>query len=420
MTGLDRGKVKLVPHSGEWENDALAAVEKLRRIFGGAAVAVEHIGSTSIRRIKAKPIIDIMVAMRDVNDALAYIGELEKAGFHYVPDDGTDGQLLFGCGSLYEHTGNEQTHFIHIVKANSMDHYNYVNFRDYLNAFPYMAEKYERLKERLAKEHPNDRKAYTSGKNDFIAFALRKALVWSYLGKTVGIKIDRPIGYVHEKEDRTLVYPINYGYIPGVIGGDGEELDVYLLGVDKPVDEYECRIIGIAHRKNDVEDKLVGCPDGMSLDQSQIAETIEFQEKYYKTNVEAVSQLSCGAVVYRETGSGREYLLLHQKRSGRWSFPKGHKEAHETDKQTAEREIFEETGLRLNVDTAFSTEISYTVTSKTHKTVRLFTAKASGKVSVCRREIVGYEWVTYEKALALLPSDSIEAFEKAVRHINIM
>ena len=81
----------------------------------------------------------------------------------------------------------------------------------------------------------------------------RKAQVQSYLGKTVTIGIDRPIGYVHVKEKYSLTYKINYGYIPGVLGGDDEELDVYLLGVDEPVEEYTARIIGIVHRENDVE-----------------------------------------------------------------------------------------------------------------------------------------------------------------------
>ena len=87
----------------------------------------------------------------------------------------------------------------------------------------------------------------------------RKALAHSFLCKTVHIEIDRPIGYVHQKETYSLTYPINYGYIPGVLGGDGEEMDVYLLGVDVPVNEFDAHIIAIVHRENDVEDKLVGC-----------------------------------------------------------------------------------------------------------------------------------------------------------------
>ena len=117
----------------------------------------------------------------------------------------------------------------------------------------------------------------------------RKEQVRGYLGKTVEIGIDRPIGFVHRKKKYDLVYPINYGYIPGVLGGDGEELDVYLLGVDEPVERYTCRIIGIAHRANDCEDKLIGAPVGMSFTAEEMATAISFQEKYYKTKVEALS-----------------------------------------------------------------------------------------------------------------------------------
>ena len=119
-----------------------------------------------------------------------------------------------------------------------------------------------------------------------MTFEERKALVKFYLGKTVRIEIDRPIGYVHKKENYSLIYPINYGYIPGVLGGDGEELDVYLLGVDNPVTEYKGKIIGIVHRENDVEDKLVMAPEGMNFTQNEIAEQVHFQEQYYKTEIE--------------------------------------------------------------------------------------------------------------------------------------
>lgn len=116
----------------------------------------------------------------------------------------------------------------------------------------------------------------------------RKAQVKHYLGKTVKIGIDRPVGYVHKKEHYSLTYPINYGFIPGVLGGDGEELDVYLLGVNEPVEEYECRIIAIAHRRNDIEDKLIGAPAGMTFSKEEIENAVHFQEQYYETIIEAL------------------------------------------------------------------------------------------------------------------------------------
>ncbi len=112
----------------------------------------------------------------------------------------------------------------------------------------------------------------------------RNKLVTSYLGKLVTIEIDRPIGTVHPKHP-DLIYPINYGYIPGVLGGDDEELDVYLLGVDTPQETYTARIIGIVYRSNDVEDKLVAAPAGMNFTQEEITDAVRFQEQYYDSYV---------------------------------------------------------------------------------------------------------------------------------------
>lgn len=100
-----------------------------------------------------------------------------------------------------------------------------------MNAKPSVAKEYEALKLHLMTEYKNDRLAYTNGKAEFITHALRKAQVWSFLGKAVTVTIDRPIGSVHPKHD-DMIYPINYGYINGVIAPDGEELDVYILGED--------------------------------------------------------------------------------------------------------------------------------------------------------------------------------------------
>lgn len=119
-------------------------------------------------------------------------------------------------------------------------------------------------------------------------FTERKAQVKSYLGKVVKIGIDRPVGYVHKKEKYSLTYPINYGYIPGVLGGDGEELDVYLLGVDEPVEEYTAKIIAIVHRHNDIEDKLVAAPENMSFTKAEIEAAVHFQEQYYDTEIEVL------------------------------------------------------------------------------------------------------------------------------------
>lgn len=124
-----------------------------------------------------------------------------------------------------------------------------------------------------------------SNENVIMTVDERHAQVEGYLGKTVDIEIDRPIGYEHHKGAKTLLYPINYGYIPNVLGGDGEELDVFLLGVDKPVSRFTGAIVGIAYRADDVEDKLIMAPAGVTFTASEMAKAIRFQEKYYDTTV---------------------------------------------------------------------------------------------------------------------------------------
>ena len=292
MIGLKRGTVQLCEHEKEWEIEAQNTIARLKEILGDVIKDIQHVGSTSILMIKAKPIIDIAVAVDEFDDILAYEKELKDAGFYYRPNAQASlrDQLLFACGNFYNGTGDLQTHFIHVVKTNSMDWINYINFRDYLNKTPSATKAYEDLKVSLVQQAPVDsgREKYLKGKHDFIIYTLRKALVNSYLGKTVTIKIDRPIGYVHQKKNYTLTYPINYGYIPGVLGGDGEELDVYLLGVDVPVSEFNGKIIGIVHRHNDVEDKLVMAPKEPSFTAEEIADAVRFQEQYYDSEIEVV------------------------------------------------------------------------------------------------------------------------------------
>ncbi len=201
----------------------------------------------------------------------------------------------------------------------------------------------------------------------------RKALVKSYLGKMVNIKIDRPIGYVHKKEKYSLTYPINYGYIPDVLGGDGEELDVYLLGVNEPVTEYRAQIIGIVHRENDVEDKLVASPIDKVFYQNEIAEAIHFQEQYYKTTVESIYEKSAGAVVYTVLDDKIKYLLIKAE-NGDIGFPKGHVEQGENEETAALREIYEETSIKAELTGDFKAKIEYTMPNGKSKTVIYFTA----------------------------------------------
>jgi inorganic pyrophosphatase len=107
------------------------------------------------------------------------------------------------------------------------------------------------------------------------------------LGTRVRIVIDRPIGTKHPKYKSTI-YPINCGFIPKTISGDGREVDVYVLGVSetlKPFTELEVDIIALIIRDDDAEDKLVGSADGVPYTENEILSQLEFQEKFFKSRV---------------------------------------------------------------------------------------------------------------------------------------
>lgn len=123
----------------------------------------------------------------------------------------------------------------------------------------------------------------------FLTPEQRRHLVDSLLGKTVDVVIDRPIGYTHVTKGITLHYTINYGFLPGINGGDGEEQDVYILGVKEPLERFSGRIIAAVLRADDNEDKLVAAPEGMTFTKTEIEKAIFFVEKYFDSRVEVFS-----------------------------------------------------------------------------------------------------------------------------------
>lgn len=105
----------------------------------------------------------------------------------------------------------------------------------------------------------------------------------SYLGQKVNVVIDRPLGTKHPKHGFT--YEVNYGYIPNTKSPDGEELDAYFLGTDKPLEKAEGICIAIIHRTDDEDDKLVITPNGEDFSDTEIERLVEFQEKWFKHTI---------------------------------------------------------------------------------------------------------------------------------------
>lgn len=175
MIGLKRGTVVLYPHEQSWEDEAVKTIKKLKSILGEAAVDIQHVGSTAIKSIQAKPIIDIAVGVRSFEEVMKFEDELLKNGFYHRETELPD-QLLFACGSYYDKSGELQTHFIHVVIFESRAWKDYISFRDHMNSDEKDAKAYETLKLRLAAEAPIDigREKYVRGKHGFITEILNK------------------------------------------------------------------------------------------------------------------------------------------------------------------------------------------------------------------------------------------------------
>ena len=184
------------------------------------------------------------------------------------------------------------------------------------------------------------------------------------LGKIVTVQVDRPIGYLHGD----ILYPVNYGFVPGLMGGDGEEQDAYILGVDTPLPSFTGRVIAVIRRHNDCE------------------------EQYFITTIDSIFQKSCGVVPFRRLGGNAEILLLFQRGSGTWSFPKGHMEAGETEQQTALRELFEETGFRTRLIPGAKAATEYRLRSAARKQVVFFLGEVHGEPRLQAKEIESCRW----------------------------
>ena len=122
----------------------------------------------------------------------------------------------------------------------------------------------------------------------FLTAEERERLIREYLGRTVTVEIDRPIGYHHVTKGIHLDYTVNYGYLQGITGGDGEEQDVYVLGVEEPLERFTGRIIAVIRRVDDNEDKFVAAPEGMVFQREEIARAVHFVEQYFHSTIESI------------------------------------------------------------------------------------------------------------------------------------
>ena len=175
------------------------------------------------------------------------------------------------------------------------------------------------------------------------------------------------------------------------------------MGINHPVRSFDGRVIGVIHYSDCDEIDWVVAPKSTRFINIDIIEAIDFAVKNTEHTVDCLYERSCGAVVYRSIGGATRFLLIKNKRSAHWGFPKGHVECGETDHQTAYREVLEETGIHISIHPDFITKSQYTIQGKVEKNVNIYLAATTDTQTVIQKEeIEDYIWLTYDKAMAKL------------------
>ena len=167
--GLRTGTLELVPHDPAWAEAFLEEKARIEIALADRIVAVEHIGSTAIPGIRAKPIVDMAISLERYEDGFNCVKPLEALGYEYRGEAGVPGRHYF-------HTAGEPVKFhIHMFPESSREWEDHLLFRDYLRANPGEAARYDGLKSALLEEFPEDRPRYTEGKAAFCGEIIEKA-----------------------------------------------------------------------------------------------------------------------------------------------------------------------------------------------------------------------------------------------------
>lgn len=170
MIGLKQGTVRVVPYQPTWKRYFEQEAARLRAALGSQALQVEHIGSTAVEGLEAKPIIDVMVAVESLEEARDLVPLVETLGYEHQPEDPIPDRVFFAQGPP-----SRRTHHLSLTPQASAYWSDHLLFRDYLRTHPEAAAGYQQLKRDLADRYPADRESYTSGKDEFIQSILAKA-----------------------------------------------------------------------------------------------------------------------------------------------------------------------------------------------------------------------------------------------------
>jgi GrpB-like predicted nucleotidyltransferase (UPF0157 family) len=167
-------KVKVVPHNPQWRDAFEAEAKQVAAALGENVVAIHHIGSTAIPDIYAKPVVDLLVEVRDITEVDGRSSAMESLGYEVMGEYGIPGRRYFRKDSRE----GIRTHNIHAFEAGSAEVERHLAFRDYMIAHPGDAQRYSELKRKLAEEHPRSMDGYMDGKDGFIKEMDRRAAQW--------------------------------------------------------------------------------------------------------------------------------------------------------------------------------------------------------------------------------------------------
>lgn len=221
------------------------------------------------------------------------------------------------------------------------------------------------------------------------------------LGKSVKVRITKPFNSFDSKTNTK--YMLNFGVAEIKTEKRTFIQSACVMGINHPVNIFEGRIIAVVRHQDKRPNYIIVAPKKSRYINFEIEDAIKFLEKNRPHKLECLYESSCGAVVFRDVGSIRKFLLIKNKRSAHWGFPKGHIERGETQKQTAKREVLEETGLHISIIDGYSSTSEYKIAGKVEKRVTIFIASTTDvKTSLQEEEIDDYIWLDYENALKQL------------------
>lgn len=397
MLGLKRGTISFIERNEEWDQIAQREIEHLKVLFGPVAKELQQVGSGAISnpsfRVKFTPILDIAVAVSSFDDVIEMENKLKAHNIYHVYHKDENDRLFYICQDM---DAGICTAHIYVVLENSEKWDHFLQFKDYLSINTDRLKKYNTLKQELAERYATDRRAYRQGKTRFIQNIMVEATDYFTLGRQITVVLDEE---QYEKETYLRGYHKEY------FEKTNKKQIVYVFCAQEATKEFRGMITAMIEYEGCGEMKLVATPFEVVVYEPQLAHDLAKAEDNKKPIYKCLYEKSCGAVVYHEDDGERNYLLI-RNRSQNVGFPKGHIEYGETELQTVEREILEETGLHVDITKEFKRLYDYKVKFSVNKRAVYYLAKYTGqRVFPQEGEVLQYWVIPYAEAVDLLTFD---------------